>query len=72
MTWRVALAWVDTLFLDRALLGIWRAQYGPGPWSIFFLRPDGVVIEAWAVSGGTLYGKKLTTGGESNGTDMAG
>lgn len=66
MSWRVAQAWVDAVFLyQQSFLGVWRAQHGPGPWSIYLLRPDGGILEIWAAPGGALYGKKLATGAPS-------
>lgn len=59
MQWDVALAWVEALYWGRDLLGIWRAQRGPGPWSIF-LRRDGRLLEIWASPTGELFGKRVS------------
>lgn len=55
MTWETALAWWDVLPLT-CRLGIWRAQIGPGPWSIFLLCERGI-LEVWALPGHRLVGK---------------
>ncbi|MGZ6373127.1 MAG: hypothetical protein ACXWPI_00190 [Ktedonobacterales bacterium] len=67
MSWYVAQAWVKVLSFNtnHAFLGVWRAQRGPGPWSIFFLREDGQTVELWASADGRLYGKRLATGGDN-------
>lgn len=48
MEWWVAVNWKRLLF-EGDLLGIWRAQQGPGPFSLFYLQPGHRVIEVWSV-----------------------